>query len=86
MCFGIYLYTYSIDCISLNIDVFIFVKWVFISLALNNEIAKMLICKPLLSYQSHTEWRSKLKMSAVAWTICLSLDHLRVVETLSSLL
>ena len=38
-----------------NIDVFIFVKWVFISLALNNAIAKMLICKLLRSYQSHTE-------------------------------
>ena len=39
-----------------HIDVFfIFIKWVFISLSLNNEIAKILICKSLLSYQSHTE-------------------------------
>ena len=43
-----------------------FVKWVFFFLPLNNEITKMLICESLLSYQSHTEWRSKLKMSAVA--------------------
>ena len=59
----------------------VFVKCVFISLALNNEIAKILICKSLLRHQSHTEWRSSHKMSAVAWTICLSLDHL-VVETM----
>ena len=63
----------------------IFVKRIFISLTLNNEIAKMLICKSLLSYQYHTEWRSKLKASAVAWPIWLPLDHLRVAETLSSL-
>ena len=63
----------------------IFIKWIFISLALNNKIAKMLICKSLLSYQSHTELRSKLKMSAVAWAVCLLLDHLRVVETLTIL-
>ena len=43
------------------IVVVFFVKWVFISLALNNEIAKMLVCKSLLSYQFHIEWRSKLK-------------------------
>ena len=63
----------------------VFVKCVFISLALNNEIAKILICKSLLRYQSHTEWRSKRKMSSVAWSICISLDHLRAVETMSSL-
>ena len=57
-----------------------FVKCVFISLALNNEIAKS-----LLRYQSYTEWRSKRKMSAVAWSICLSLGHLRVVGTMCSL-
>ena len=34
----------------------------YISLTLNNEITKMLICKSLRSCQSHTEWRSKLKM------------------------
>ena len=71
-----------------NINVFfihVFVKCVFISLALNNEIAKILNCKSLLRYQSHTEWRSKRKMSSVAWSICISLDHLRAVETMSSL-
>ena len=67
------------------IHVHVFVKCVFIALALNNEIAKILICKSLLKDQSHTEWRSKGKMSSIAWTICISLDHLRVVETMSSL-
>ena len=70
---------------NINVFIHVFVKCVFFSLALNNEIAKILICKSLLRYQSHTEWWSKCKMSAVAWTICLSLDHLRVVETMSSL-
>ena len=74
--------------------IYVFVKRVFISLALNIEIAKILMCKSLLRYQPHTEWRSKRKTSAVAWTICkmvqatadiLHLDHLRVVETMSSL-
>ena len=64
--------------------IYVLVKCVFISLASNNEIAKVPICKSLLRYQSHTEWRYKRKMSSVAWTIFL-LDHLRVVETMSSL-
>ena len=63
----------------------VFVKCVFISLALNNEIAKILICKSLLRHQSQTEQRSKSKISAVASTICVSFGHLRVVETMSSL-
>ena len=70
---------------NINVFIHVFVKCDFISLALNNEIAKILICKSLLRYQSHTEWQSKRKMSSVAWTICISLDHLRVVETNSSL-
>ena len=68
---------------NMNVFIHVFVKCVFVYLTLNNKIAKILICKSLL--RSHTEWRSKRKMSAVAWTICLSLDHLRVIETMSSL-
>ena len=64
---------------NMNVFIHVFVKCVFIYLALTSEIAKILICKSLLRYQS------KRKMSAVAWTICLSLDHLRVIETMSSL-
>ena len=70
---------------NINVIIHVFVKCVFISLALNNEIAKIHFCKSLLRYQSHTEWRSKRKMSSVAWSICISLDHLRAVETMSSL-